>query len=755
MVETTEALLHKEGDLFVWEGGFNTRALPGEAGFTWNGLLFKKWATNSPMVASLLSEHAGDELRAELAPWKEKIDKKLFLTFEGGFFVWNGFRKDSEVVRAAGFIWTGLVLNKWATDDPGKAMVLYDYADEKAKTALAGAKEATEASRAHDADIEVPVGDGALELGFNYLPYQRAAVAFMTSIDPVNKAAIAGDSMGLGKTVETIGALNVLGCEKILVACPSKAKYGWKLDLGNWLSKGLKLFVAEGTGGDIPSWADVVIINYDIIHSPKNYGALVAREWDAIVLDELHRLMNTNAKRTATIWGRKERKTNKKGKEVIIPEIIGLITRAEWKFGLTGTLIRNRPIEAWAPLNGLQPGKWGSRHSFGIKYANAHHNGYGWDYTGSSNLDALRTRLRASVMIRRTKDEVMPELPKKRRQVIELPPNGASRMLKTEAAAWSAHETKLESLRAEAELAHASGDEAAYKSAVEKLREGSRVAFEEMSAIRRDLAIAKVPAVIDYILETLEETEKVGVFAHHRAVVKAIMEALEEKGIGAVKIWGGMTAKEGDDAKNTFNTDPNARVFVGNIVAAGEAISLTGCSTVIFAELSWVPGEMTQAEDRFHGIGRGDHSADYLMIYHLVFNDSLDSKLAKTLVFKQGVFDRMLDSGGKVELPDMEVPTIPKGKRTTPKTYPKVSEEVRLAAHGAVRLMTAMDTDRASHPNGVGWNKIDGRVGHELAGVDVLTDGQVWLARKVLRKYRNTQLDAEVAELLWPEKEEK
>src|SRR5205814_2290280 len=105
----------------------------------------------------------------------------------------------------------------------------------------------------------------------------------------------------------------------------------------------------------------------------------------------------------------------------------------------------------------------------------------------------------------------------------------------------------------------------------------------------------KIPDVIAHVNDVLESGSKVVVFAHHRDVIHAFMG---EWGEDAVYITGETGMQSRQDAVDRFQSDPECRLFVGNIQAAGVGLTLTASAHVIFAELDWVPGNVTQAEDR-------------------------------------------------------------------------------------------------------------------------------------------------------------
>jgi SWI/SNF-related matrix-associated actin-dependent regulator 1 of chromatin subfamily A len=168
--------------------------------------------------------------------------------------------------------------------------------------------------------------------------------------------------------------------------------------------------------------------------------------------------------------------------------------------------------------------------------------------------------------------------------------------------------------------------------------------------------VAKTPAALDYIRGVLESEQKLVVFAHHHDVLHMLREGLAE--YNPVMYTGEESQQAREDAKDAFQTDQNIRVFLGSIEAAGQGITLTAASTVIFVELDWVPGIMQQAEDRLHRYGQ----VNPVLVQHLVVLSSIDAKLSETLLQKQAVIDAALDKDisearGRVKLWSADIDT--------------------------------------------------------------------------------------------------
>jgi SWI/SNF-related matrix-associated actin-dependent regulator 1 of chromatin subfamily A len=564
------------------------------------------------------------------------------------------------------------------------------------------AAEAVEQSRATDANVQIPAPEG-----LDYLPYQRAGIRYAMG----RSGTLIGDEMGLGKTIQAIGLINA--CPEItsvLVISPKSLTLNWVRELRRWLVRDMSVSREVGSG------AQILVVSYE--EAKKFQAALEVRAWDLVVVDEAHWIKNQRAARSKTVHA------------------IG--AKASRRVLLTGTPISNRPIELFSLLKLADPEHWdagpkGGFFRFARRYADAHHNGYGWDFSGAANLPELQNKLRATCMVRRLKSEVLTELPAKRRQIVDVDCNGASRAVAAERAAWDRQEEEMNGLRAQVELAKA-GSEVEYETAVRNLQSAAQAAFTEIARLRHDTAVAKVPKVLEHIQLALEDddTAKIVVFAHHHDVISALRDGLAE--FGAVELTGETKLEDRQAAVDRFQTDPTCRVFVGSITAAGVGITLTASSHVVFAELDWVPGNISQAEDRCHRIGQQNS----VLVQHLVLDGSLDGRMARILVAKQRIADAGLDTriANEPTIPSAEEPSTASTRRREIDALAEKLTSAQVAwIHQALRLLAGM-CDGAKTIDNCGFSKIDVRIGHELAARSTLSPRQAALGAILARKYR-------------------
>lgn len=575
-----------------------------------------------------------------------------------------------------------------------------------------------ELSRASDADVKIPIAQG-----MEYLPYQRAGIVFASrcfgldlrkvngerKIQGASGGCLIGDEPGLGKTCEAIGVINAdESISRVLIICPLAIKVNWFRELRRFLVRPMSIGLA-----DSQCWptTDIVIVHYDVIYKWEKRTAFM---WDLIVMDEIHRCKAKASRRSKAIFGYKPRKD-----EDVSLAKAGIPARR--RLAMTGTPILNEREDLWPIINYLDP----------VTFNNW------WTFNRKLSLAQMQDMLRERVMIRRLKKDVLTELPPKRRSIVPLPADEKAQVfLRRERAAMGEWENRLIDLEAAVELAKAGDDQARYVVAVKALRQGIQADFTEISRIRHETALAKLPACAEYIGGMLEETDKILIGAHHRDVIDQLHAQFAH--VGALKIYGGMTPTETQRAVDLFQNDPNHRIIILSIsVAVG--MTLTAASNAVAVELDWVPANMIQWEDRCHRLGQ-DESVN---IYHLVLEGSIDQNMAETLIEKQAVIDMALD---KVSSPEAQEPITPlsgKKVKVTREQIVKAAEGMtpeRIAAVHMGLKQLAGRCDGAQQLDGAGFSKVDAAVGHSLADCFYLTPKQAALGARLCVKY-GRQLD--------------
>ena len=637
------------------------------------------------------------------------------LVNKGVFFTISEY-SEKDTIKSCGFRWNPN-LKRWETTDIKVVEKLINVLSNEpsehgispeVKEIIKERKQKMEnvlqKSMSATSDISIPSPSGLV-----YMPFHKAGVDFINQ----QKNVLVADEMGLGKTIQAIGYINLNPeVRTVLIICPASLKFNWKSELQKWLVRPYSVDILNGHG-----LTDITITNYESVK--KYFSELTSQKWDLLVLDESHYIKNYKAQRTQYITGFYEDKKNKTG------WVTGLKDYAKQKILLTGTPILNRPMELFTQLKVL--GNEMGKNPFGFRDRYVETDRWGGD-RGTKNLEELQMRLRTTCMIRREKKDVLLELPDKLRQVITLPTDVLS-------------ETDREESRKIVNYLSESWD-----IATQKLTK-SEFDFEEISKIRHKQSVKKIPYVLEHLENVLENEDKIVVFAHHHDVIDAIYEKF--KNISVVGT-GNETLKERDEAVTRFQNDPNVKLFIGSIQAMGVGITLTSASTVIFAEIEWRPGDLSQAEDRLHRIGQ----KSTVLVQYLVVNDSIDSYMINKILEKMGIIEQITDAA-KVQMPEeISVSQFSETENTVPskqeivKEY--VSDELVAPVLRSLKTLSQFDPDGERFKNDIGFNGTDSDIGHSLAMQDRLTPKQYDLAKKILKKYHR-KLNSEDYRLIYGE----
>lgn len=456
---------------------------------------------------------------------------------------------------------------------------------------LAEARVIGEKSTAVESDFQLEHFGNGKEL----MPFQKAGLEFT---EATGGNCMISDQMGTGKTVQSLAYLQLhVERRPAIIVCPASLKLNWEREARAWLETDDRIVVVN-TGKPKPLDADIIIVNYDVLK--KWTQALQSVDPQIIVFDESHYIKSPKSLRS------------KAAKE--------LATTIPHKILLTGTPVMNRPSELWNQLQIIDPDTYPDSRFFKwhLRYADAHKIWIGrksvYDFSGASNLEELAQSLK-TIMIRRTKAQVLAELPDKRRQTIQIPIDNRKEYdtVENDFLTW---------------IAEQKGADAAER--VTHVEELAKIEALRQVAIR-----GKMKQSIAWISDFLESGEKLVVFATHRATIDTLMKEFPKI---AVRLDGGMGMDERQLSVDRFQNDPEIRLFVGNIQAAGVGITLTAASDVVFLELGWTPALMEQAEDRCHRIGQ----ENAVNCVYLLAEKTIDASIAAMLAQKQGVIDIIL-----------------------------------------------------------------------------------------------------------------
>lgn len=411
-------------------------------------------------------------------------------------------------------------------------------------------------------------------LKFDYFNFQKAGIVFGIN----NKNVLIADDTGLGKTVQAIGILNNLeSFGTVLIVCPKTPMLNWRNELKTWLIEPREIIVCDSKS-EIKNDNKIYIINYDILAKVKISSV------DVLIADEVHYAKNKTAQRSKTFYNIK---TNR-------------------KIYLSGTPIMNRPSEIYHIIKSLDKNVFGTQFEFWKRYCDLKETKWGIDHSGASNLEELNHKLRSSVMIRRMKNEVLKDMPDKIRQVIKF--EGNQKLIEKEMLMYS-------------------------NAKKDKFEIGN---MADIIKLRQEIAIKKIPQILDYVNDTIENEDKLIIFAHHKEVVQILEKELSKNNI-VVKIDGSVSQEERQKAVDDFQKG-TANIFIGSIRACSEAITLTASNHVIFAEIDWTPGKNIQAEDRAYRIGQ----KNTVNITYLVYENSVDEYILNTNIDKEEVINTVL-----------------------------------------------------------------------------------------------------------------
>ena len=392
------------------------------------------------------------------------------------------------------------------------------------------------------------------------------------------------DEMGVGKTIQAISLSYIYRDSwPVLIVCPGSMKYLWKGEIRTWLGlKDHRVNIINSSRQKLSSEAYFYIISYDLVKNILKKLKLMT--FDFVILDEAHSIKNKDSLRAKNI--------------------LPIAVRAKRLILMTGTPLLAKPFEGYPLLYALRPDLFSYFKKFAYRYCDPQPTPFGMNWSGTSNTKELHWIL-STLMVRRLKKDVLNRLPPKKRQKV---------FIKTDPKV-------IEEIKKIRNMV--------------KGRKGTLDAYTLTSK-------AKIEGVYEFISDLLDIdiNEKFIVFGYHYEMLDRIEFLMKEKKIEYIRIDGNTKQDKRYDYVNNFQQNKNCKAAILSIIAASTGITLTSAHLVIFAELTWTPSIMIQAEDRAHRIGQ---KSEFVDIKYLYGPETLDDFILDKLQKKLTIVSTTLD----------------------------------------------------------------------------------------------------------------
>lgn len=428
--------------------------------------------------------------------------------------------------------------------------------------------------------------------------YQLEGVEFLTT---GSHQKLLADEMGLGKTPQLIWAAQKIKAHSILVVCPSIAKYNWQKEFSKFA--GNHADVLE-TGQSIKYAVNICSFEY----AKKHVHVLKKIGFDLLIVDEAHYLKEPTSGRAKGILGTR-----------------GLIHHATRSWFATGTPAPNNASEIWVFLYTFGLTKL-SYDGFTARYCNSHRTSGKYSriqITGSNTRHTPELKaLLKQCSLRRLKKDVL-DLPPISHNTYLIKGDDDSSLLRLFPDLKDKIENEFAELKEKLNFE--------YDISEEKLLGALSLMSPSIMSLRRYHGLKKVVPVAELIRSELlaKEYKKIFLFGIHTDVLKYLKLSIGSE-FKPLLITGETPPIERQRIIDRFQEDDSVQVLIGNIQAAGTAITATAANQVGFIEQDWVPGNNAQAADRVHRFGQKLP----VTVRHFAIANSIDEKITATLTRK-------------------------------------------------------------------------------------------------------------------------
>jgi len=459
-------------------------------------------------------------------------------------------------------------------------------------------------------EVQPPVG-----LQAELRPYQRAGLAWLQHLRHGEAGGVLADDMGLGKTLQTIahvlaekiaGRLDI----PVLIITPTSLIGNWKREIAKF-APALKVLGLVGTDRKQNRYrvrlSDVVLTSYPVLVRDIEYFSQLPVHM--VILDEAQAIKNSNSQAHAAVQ--------------MIP--------ARHRLCLSGTPVENSVTELWSQMEFLMPGLLGSEEQFKHRFK------IPIEREGNhERLSELRSRVEP-FLLRRTKEQVVPELPPKTELVRPVELRGGQRDL-------------YESIRLAAnsrirQAIDAKGLQASTFTILDALMKLRQVCCDPrlvpVEKAREVTESAKFEMLFEMLEQQLPQGRRVLVFSQFATMLGLIGNGLKERGISHVTLTG--ATRDREKVVDTFEKG-HASVFLISLKAGGTGLNLVSADTVVHYDPWWNPAVQAQATDRAYRIGQKRP----VFVFNLIAAGSVEERMLALQHRKRGLADGILN-GARAE----------------------------------------------------------------------------------------------------------
>lgn len=459
-----------------------------------------------------------------------------------------------------------------------------------------------------------------IPLKMKLFPFQENGIAYALK----KKRLIIGDSMGLGKTCQAIATISAADAFPCLVICPASLKLNWQREWHMWTDKKAMLLADKNKetwpmfaklNGNIFQGAimnHVFITNYESL--TKYFVSSVDKpEGKPLRLNHIKFKPNINIFKSVII-DESHRVKDLKTRQTKLTK--GITHGKEWILALTGTPVVNKPKDLISQLGIIDRlDDLGGYRNFNQRYCE--------DENNREALRELHYNLSMNCFYRRDKSEVLKDLPAKVRQVVLCDIT-----------------TKKEYRDALADLEiylkkykHATDEQ------VQRSMRGE--VMVRIGVLKNISARGKITDVVEFVNDVLESGEKLVLFTHLHDVQKNLMSHFPD----ALTIFGDDDYPTRQKNIDQFQNNPDKKLIIASIKAAGVGITLTASSRVAFVELPWHPADSEQCEDRLHRIGQ----TDSVQCVYFIGKNTIDEWIYQIIDSKRSIANTITGSHEQIE----------------------------------------------------------------------------------------------------------